>query len=96
MIGKKEFEDILKIYKEYDAILNKFEELIPSIFESPIVDKFWKCHKMLLEAYFTESGCNYIIDYLCDSSIEVDNKIIDNVDKLWDFIKEYKKWCYMV
>lgn len=91
MIGKDTFEEIIEIYKEYDEILNKFIELIPSIFDCSFVDKFWKCHHMLIRAYFTELGADYILDYLCNGNIEVNDVVIDDIDKLWDFIKEYRK-----
>lgn len=97
MITKEEFVKLIEDYQEWNKRIDEVCEILNSeIWETDWVSYASKLFDYMLYLLFTENGTDLINDYLFNSDpleIIIDNKkyIIDNIDTLWDLVKDSRK-----
>lgn len=97
MITKEEFVKLIEDYQEWNKRIDEVCEILNSeIWETDWVSYASKLFDYMLYLLFTENSIDLINDYLFNSNpleIIIDNKkyIIDNIDALWDLVKDSRK-----
>lgn len=97
MITKEEFTKLIEDYQNWNKRIDEVCEILNSeIWETDWVSYSSKLFDYTLHLLFAENGVDLINDYLFESDaieITIDNKkyIINNIDTLWDLIKDYRK-----
>lgn len=96
MIGKEEFKRLIGNYYEFDEELEKFEVVIPTFFESQLVNTFWDLFETTVKILFTEEGRDWIGAYIYENcrvwydSDNVEHRL-ETIDDLWELVKDYQK-----
>lgn len=96
MIGKEKFTELIQEYYKQDKRIDKFDELLPGCYGSPILDYGWKMFDELKEAYFTEEGVDWINYFLYENPekryyIDDTEIPLKTIDDLWETVKDYRK-----
>lgn len=97
MITREEFTKLITDYQKWDKRIDEVCKILNSeIWETDWISYASKLFDDILHISFSESAVDLVNDYLFDSDIKetiVDNKknIINNVNTLWDFIKDNRK-----
>lgn len=91
MIGVDYFKFLLELYDTHEAELEKLCSVFETAFDSKLIDCFWKCYDELLVVYFTNEGCELITDFLCDNLYDENERLITDVNTLWEIVKKYRK-----
>ena len=99
-MNKELFKNILNAFIELENFADKLNEAGIDIVETPAYNTSGYLFDRVLEAYFTNEGVNWITWYMfekrpCPTQIhatdEDGNEICNNIDELWDIVKDYLK-----
>lgn len=99
-MNKELFKKILEEFIKLETFTDKLSDAGLDIYNSPAYEVGGFLFDKLLEAYFTEEGCDWIIWYMfekrpCPTQIhatdEDGNEICNNIDELWELAKGYLK-----
>lgn len=90
MITKEKFIEIINLYREHSNKLDISCNVFPMLFESWMIDYFWKCHSELVKSYFNKIGVELIEDYLCENLYDENNQLITDINKIWNIVKDYR------
>lgn len=99
-MDKELFKNILNALIKLEDFADKLSEAGIDIVETPAYHTGGYLFDRVLEAYFTDEGVNWITWYMfekrpCPAQIhatdEDGNEICNNIDELWDIVKDYLK-----
>lgn len=99
-MNKELFKNILNEFIKLEDFTDKLNEAGISIIETPAYNTSGYLFDRLIEAYFTEDGVNWITWYMFEKRPypdqihafdEDDNEVCNNIDELWDIVKDYLK-----
>jgi len=99
-MNKELFKNILNEFIKLEDFADKLSEAGIDIIETPAYNTSGYLFDRVLEAYFTNEGVNWITWYMfekrpCPDQIhatdEDGNEICNNIDELWDIVKDYLK-----
>lgn len=99
-MNKELFKEILLKFVALENFSDKLSEVGLEIFETPAYEVGGFLFDKLLEAYFTEEGCDWIVWYMFEKRPNPDKihatdedgkEICNNIDELWDIAKDYLK-----
>jgi len=99
-MNKELFKRILNEFIKLEDFTDSLNELGLNIIETPLYNTSGYLFDKLIESYFTEEGVNWVTWYMfekrpCPEQIhatdEDGNEICNNIDELWDIVKDYLK-----
>lgn len=99
---RKEFEELIKTYKQFDKVSNALSKVGLDVFEgdNPIADSFYKVSELVITSHYTEEGVEWIFWWIYENNFgknelpaydEDENLICQTEDELYNYIKQYKK-----
>jgi hypothetical protein len=100
MIGKSEFEELIKALQEYDAELNEWDRLGVDMFETRISTAHYKIESLLMKTLFDENGEDWINWYLYEKNVNPSELFDDwtetdippeTISELWMIVKNHLK-----
>lgn len=99
-MNKELFKNILNKFIELEEFVDVLESARIDIIETPAFEVSSYLFDRLIEAYFTEEGCNWIVWYMFEKRLDPDNikatdeegnEICKDIDDLWEIVKDYLK-----
>ena len=96
MIGKKEFEELIKEHSEQNARIDLLCKVFSTSYGDPIIDWGFLMFRKVLEYTFDKIGLDWIDYYLYDNPSKryfSDEKEfpLETLDDLWELIKDHRK-----
>lgn len=99
MITKELFEQIIELQQEADTFIDKLEDMGLNLYDTPIFNTYGYYLDMLLTAYFTMEGHDWVNWYLFEKAGNSEMKAynedeseikLETLDDLWELIKNYR------
>lgn len=95
MIGKEEFEALIREHFEQEKRIDALDEIFKGSFCSPIIDYSGRLFDQLIKLYFDEIGQDWISYYLYENPEHCyylnDKRMpLETIDDLWSLVSEHR------
>lgn len=99
-MDKELFKKIIEEFIKLEIFTDKLSDAGLDIYDTPAYEACGFLFDKLMEAYFTEEGCDWIVWYMFEKRPNPDtihatdedgNEICTNIDELWELAKDYLK-----